>query len=296
MGRVFRYEQLVDGAAPEPSDFSAAGQTFVESAQQSIDRGVVDGAFIFGSFAIDNVNMRSDFDALVSTNDSSPQTYSEIHQLVTNVREASNFKIPMGIITYPRECLAEGRHEMDRYFGHHLSGKDRLIIGSDPADYIEYPDASSRDVVGRYIFSKRRVLSNAYTALTPEEAIDDGGLQRMLELPTAIGRKVVHAVAENGEVEDMANAYNGSDKLAIELATREILDQTGLSDGFNCLLNLNQGYSELVRATASDEVSRKDYNDYISLLHGSLVNAISWLDELGKELLPDLDKTTTLQS
>ena len=289
MGRVFRYEQLTDGAAPDAETFSAAADAFVELSQKEISVGTLYGAFIFGSVAINRTNPRSDFDALIATYDTSPETYSKILELVNGVREASDNKIPMGIITYQKECLEEGRHEMDRYFGHHLSSKDRVIVGYDPSDYIRYPDTSSRDVVGRYIFSKRRVLSNAYTALTPHEAVDDGGLQRMLELPNAIGRKVVHAISESEDTEGLTDACSGSDKLAVEIVTREVMDDHDLDTGFNRLLTVNSSYSDLVEATILGEIEADEYDREIAAIHAELPHAISWLDQLGKILLPKLD-------
>ena len=283
MGRVFSYEEITEGNLPTADTFDSAQQVFSELVASGVDKGWLDGAFVYGSVALGLANRRSDFDAFLALTDSTPKAYGAAKELINTVLGNSNRTIPIVPIVQPRQALETGRHEMDRFFGQHLSSEFRLVQGNDPADYISYAPNPASEILASYLFQKRRRITNAYTSSLPLDFRDGNGIQRMLELPSAVGRKVLQAFAEAGYIAEAVD--KSADKTAVLAHTYALLINEGAGEGFDELVRLDGVYYDLLAETLSGSVTKETYEDEIKELHAKMPIAISWLDKLEQNLL-----------
>ena len=189
MGRVFSLEQVHHQAdhIPTPNDFRAAIHLFEQASHEEIEQGTISGTVIFGSVAIGAYNVQSDFDCMIVPFDHS-QASQAARQRIKSGSNPSG-RLDVSDVFHSRERLASGAHEIDRFFGLHLTGPSRLVFGEDPAEYMSYPEYGAETHLLSYIRHKKRSI------------LGDGEhyykrLQRTLELPLAVGRKALHAMQE----------------------------------------------------------------------------------------------------
>lgn len=283
MGRLFTFEEIQSGQVPEPEEFIVAKQHFAESLVAYIDSGAVTGAFIYGSAAIDLANRRSDFDAFLSIPDGTG--FEAAKTIVNDVNLRTGGKIPISPIVQTLGDLRNGKHEMDRFFGEHLTSGHRAVFGEDPADITHFPNYPAYEIVETYLAQKKRRLISTYVAVDPLE-VGEGGLQRMLELPVAVGRKALQALAETGHIPRAVEKT--ADKRQVIQAIRKVLKPEGLVEGFDTLLDLNVGYNDLLDEAVESGVKRSYYEDGLREIHGTLPTAISWIQKLEENLTPKL--------
>src|SRR5665213_1540234 len=282
MGRIFSYQEVAAGQVPNSEDFELARDTFIEAASECID---IDGSFVYGSVAIGAANRRSDFDSFVALAEDCPRSYSAAKFIVQCVREKTGYNIPILPVVHPRSALEIGHHDLDRFFGQHLSSSYRVVEGNDPAEYISFPDQPARDVLADYLFQKKRRLTNTYTSTDPLD-VEEGGLQRMLELPPAVGRKTLQALAETGIIDEAVE--RSADKAAVLTASRSLFEQHGLAQGFDVLVSTNKDYDDLLDETLAGDVDKDTYEDMLRNLHSRLPDAIIWIEQIAKILVPKL--------
>lgn len=290
MGRIFSYEEIAEGRLPTPETFTNTHQVFSELAHEGIQDGWLDGAFVYGSVALGLANPRSDFDAFLALTDSTLEVFVAAKQLISETLDSCNRTIPMAPNVQPVRALEAGRHEMDRFFGKHLCGDNRIVYGNDPASYISFAPLPADQILADYIFHKRRRLTDAYTATSPHDASEDSGIQRLLELPTSIGRKLLPALEEVGIIGEQPEM--GAHKKAVQARTRTLLASENLEEGFDQLLEFDQLYSDLLHAASQGSVSKEAYDDEIHGLHSGIPVAITWLSKLEESLLVKLDPNT----
>lgn len=286
MGRIFSFEEIAEGRLPTTGAFDDARKVFSELANNGINEGWLDGAFIYGSVALGLANRRSDFDTFLALTDNTPAVYGEAKELINSVQESSNGLIPIVPIVQPRQALEAGRHEMDRFFGQHLSSDFRLVEGNDPAEYISYAPTSASEILSSYLFQKKRRMTNAYTSSSPLDFRDGNGVQRMLELPPAVGRKALQALAEIGYIDKAVD--KSADKAAVLSRTRSLLVSEGVDEGFDELVQLDKTYFDLLTETLEGRVAKDSYEDEIKGLHAQMPIAITWLDTVEQVILPKL--------
>lgn len=225
-------------------------------------------------------------DIVLALSDSSQESYVAARGIVMGMQMASGGRVPISAIAYPRDTLRTARHEMDRFFGRHLTSQDRIVRGNDPATYILYPKALPVTILGSYIAHKKRRLANAYVSGSPLETGDGSGIQRMLELPQAVGRKALHALLDNGY--KLRKVRSTADKNEVLHATTALIDRQELRTGFDHLLVLDAYYNQLLDGTLAGEVSQSAYQDGLVKLHEQLPTAIRWLGDIESNLLPKL--------
>lgn len=278
MGRVFTFEKLSSGEYPQPEDFERAVDVFQDLTSQ-YPRNVIDGAFIYGSVAIGAANKRSDLDLFFSVGE--PSHIGAVRHVVRRVHTETEDVIPIVPIVQTRPNLEAARHEMDRFFGQHLSSEHRIIVGNDPAEYVTYSQEPAYDIMARYIAQKRRRLTNAFIG-KPDE-IENGGLQRMLELPTAIARKALQALAEVDK--GVEPVEKSADKAELARRGLELMQDYGLADTFEQIIRIDGQYTNLLGLYARDP---KAYSGAIISMHNELFSALKWLGSLESVLLSDL--------
>jgi predicted nucleotidyltransferase len=285
MGRIFSYEDISAGLVPTPGDFNVAATVFLEESELAIQEGLVDGAFVYGSVALGVAGTRSDFDALVSMTNR-PEAYDAVATIIDSIREATNETIPTSPIVQRRRALEHGRHEMDRFFGKHLASTERLIVGNDPAEYIRFSPRSAADIFSDYVFHKKRTLSTARTSGSYLDTTEGNGIQRMLELPPAIGRKALQALAEVGHTDQTVERT--ADKAEVKRQAGAIMADLGIEEDYKQLIETDNQYSALLQEALKGNVTRDDYEDALRDLHSRIPSAIGWLEQVELFVIPRL--------
>lgn len=275
MGRVFSVEQIrnCDQEIPSPEDFEYAVEHFEEAVNDEIEAENIDGALIYGSVAIRAYTLRSDIDCMIIPYDHSPRSVSAIKRILQITNPTG--RLDMSAIVHPRPRLSSGAHEIDRYFGDHLSGQSRLVYGNDPADYIRYTHHSAKAHLLSYIRHKKRSVASAFTSEGPDQY---KALQRILELPLAIGRKALCAL---DELEGTRAADpDSANKKIVAPASLELFDSLGLGTAPRAILTLDQEYSVLLHDTLAGNETEGHYREMLRTIQAHGSKAGEWLDEL----------------
>lgn len=283
MGRIFSYQDTAEERVPNPEVFDWARDAFTSLAETYIDIGRIDGSFIYGSVALGAANPRSDFDSFISLREGLPRNYNAVKTIVRIVEDETDHTVPILPIVQTRNALELGYHDMDRFFGQHLTSDYRIVQGGDPARYIVFPERPAGEVLGGYLFNKKRRLANTYTTAEPLD-VEEGGIQRMLELPPAIGRKMLQALAEIGYIPEAVE--KSADKSAVITKSRCVLDKHGVVEEFDRIVAMNEEYDDLLKEALNGRVDKKTYENVIEGLHAKLPRAIAWIDQVGEKLLP----------
>lgn len=286
MGRVFNFEAVARGKIPTPEDFAVARNVFEARMEELVEKELVSGAFIFGSVAIGAANRRSDFDAFVAVPDNHIDNYQAVKSAVNETMHATRGKVSIVPIIQSVDALLQGRHEMDRLFGEHLTSPHRGIIGMDPAHQIKYPEDSASHIMAGYLAAKKRRLTTAYTECFNPSESDLTGIQRMLELPVAIGRKALQAYADV-DPESVA-VEKSADKRAVLDAAETLMTRFGLEEGFEDIQEMNRTYELLLDEAMLGNIGLTGYNEVLNDLHSQLPHALIWIDQVETEFLPSL--------
>ena len=155
MGKVFSYEEISNGAIPDHRSFSLALSNFEVLSKNAIEAGVIDGSFVYGSVALGVVNRRSDFDSFIALSSGTPSRYEFVKSLYAVINKRAP-TVPLTPMVYPKRALSSGHHEIDRFFGQHLSSNHRIVYGNDPASYMLYTQQPAGDILAAYLAQKKR--------------------------------------------------------------------------------------------------------------------------------------------
>lgn len=285
MGRIFSYEEIVTDKVPQPEDFIAAREHFTDSALAYIESGAILGVCVYGSVAINMANWRSDFDVFGAIKNQQVGLEAT-RNLAEDVRIKTGGKIPVSISRQTPEALGQGRHEMDRFFGEHLTSGHRYIIGKDPTEGIVFPNDPASAIMREYLAQKKRTLGDTYDSRDPLDPTHNG-LQRLLELPAAVGRKALQALAETNHISKAVEKT--ADKQQVIQATKEVLEPEGLVAGLNKILSLDKQYNHVLKNALLGHESKQSYEDNLIEIHSSLKDAVDWIELLEKMLIPKLE-------
>lgn len=287
MGRLFSYDEIKTGRIPTPETFNHVKCVFQESIQEGIINGTIDGGLIYGSVAVDKQSCRSDFDSIIILRNNDLEARMAGMAVSQIIRQETDNLIPIDIATRTKKALAEGWHDIDRFFGQHLASEDRIVYGNDIATYIKHHhnNISAKDILSDYLIHKSRRFDTAYRISNPLD-ISEGGLQRMLELPRAIGQRVLQTIIE---IEHSNQQVRTVDQRLVLKKSQEIFTEYDLDEGFNTLAEKNKEYNELLSKTIQGKIGQKAYENFILELHATLPCALNWIDQIQEKLMPDLD-------
>lgn len=292
MGKVFSYEQVRRGKVPSLDDFMPATEAFLKLVQTGTKEEVFDGGFVFGSVARGMPNIRSDFDSLIALNGPSPEGYVAVRSLAHQVAAVTDGRIEVDPKVYPKEALEDGAHEIHQAFGLHLLGEHRLVAGNDPANYLYIHWQHPYDIVDSYVHQKARKLSDAYVSTDPLE-VSGNSLQRTLELPNSVGRKLVEVLTNMGEINEV---IDGSDKEGTYRLVKDVFYSRDLGEQFDRLTVLNSNYTILLEAAVKGEVTRTLYDDALRAIHAEIPRSVEWLRNVGRAILPVLARANNAEA
>jgi hypothetical protein len=270
MGVVYSPEEVALGHVAKPGDHQALGRLLLSAAAESryIQAGIIYGSSVFGTAGI-----RSDVDYLaIYDNDDALKAFAAL-------REAKQCAVQRGIYAVAEEhwepetpFVKPG--QVDKQYLAHFTSVARKFpswLVNDPVSYIDQTPLSKGDL----LFSTRQYVS-AKTAKFTKTACDLSpdyhDIQRALELPVAIARKVM--LVMRPYYDSMAETEN---KKAMATLSHAILTHSKIAQiEYSCqashsqerLLYFDQEYSSVLKQAVYEVSLRKNTNGYEKWLGG----------------------------
>ena len=283
MGKVFSPAEIHAGNVPEPGAHNAAALFIVDALfKPTLDlfnNNGVDGGMIYGSTAMGSANMRSDVDVLATYDQNRADRALPMIRRVLH-RARVDYKVPVesnilavGAVYSPLE------HAIDPLFAKHLL---EIQEQDDPRWSYNWPVSglalapsavtkeNVRMVAIRYCSAKARRLARGLIEQSDEP--DYKTMQRALELPAAIGRKVLAVANGIGFVDQSVL----QDKDNATLGTAQFLDRiigTGWSNFKQVLPNflelsaIDTAYSTILTEVVVGKASEREYEDFLNQNH-----------------------------
>lgn len=315
MGRIFTAEAVAHHHIPEPGAHQEAGRFILDQLFEPrdewtneekfafiIDGNGVESGLVYGSTALGSAGLRSDVDILLNYHASYANTvFPLIRDLFETAERTYNVPVeanvlPVGALYSPLE------HSIDPLFAQHLLTVQYLEEPrwsyNWPVDAIQFTPLGEdleqlRAIAIRYASGKSRQFTRALINFRGEA--DLLVMQRALELPGAIGRKVIAATQEHGD-EDL----DLGDKHVLSDVTLERLTQ--LSQGWftqatlyhQYLFNLDKTYNQILQSAIEGDTAVEDYTEWIqeNYLHACKMAqevAYAWSQIIGRRLDIPLD-------
>lgn len=282
MGRVFDAEFFYDDEPgsfiPTEDDFRDGLEFFEAAVAEEIENGLVDGAIVFGSVALGAYSIRSDLDGLVVRTDASKDSAEAVKRIVC--KSDPGGRLPIGLIAHTKDILASGRHEVDEFFGDHLSGDGRLVYGNDPAEYVRFSNNTPESTLLSYIRHKKRSVSLAFAGESIAERTK--GMQRTLELPLAVGRKTIR-VLETIEGQRFFTG-NTADKSLLSSSVLDLYTQHGLDEVPRATLELDKRYTAVLKAALNGEATLAEYLGVLRDIEAMANESYAWLDDFDQAI------------
>lgn len=280
MGRVFSLEQVSNHADSIPTldDFEAGLDHFESAVSIEIDQGLISGAIIYGSAALRAYSVRSDIDCLITPYTHNDETISAVQRILKKSNPTG--RLDVSAIVHPVDRLRSGRHEIDRYFGDHLRGPSRIVYGIDPAEGMNFPDYGAAIHLLSYLRHKKRSVATSFVASDHEYY---KGLQRILELPLAVGRKALRTLDEiNGTSYATSDSAN---KMRITPLSLELFDFYGIGALPRRVVELDRAYTQTLQNAIANGVNEHEYCQSIEEIDSLGVELSGWLDDFDDALM-----------
>jgi predicted nucleotidyltransferase len=331
MGKVFSPEQIKSGDIPEDGAHEKAGRYVLESlfdppglwvpineTRRQLNYDVmqrvsgINAGMVYGSTALGSANVRSDLDVLVTYYTNHPQVLTTMREVFEETQK--RFKVPVEHHIVPVvSLLSPLEHTIDPLFAKHLfeiQAQDEPRWSYNwPVDGLRWGDAVDEQQVRalaiRYCSAKRRQLVNGTVDYrgNPNYAV----MQRALELPAAIGRKVLAATDGQDKV-DQQLLQDKSEMMGTLLDRYNSSRISYMGEPDKSLADLSEldfEYDDLLASTIGGETALKDYSEwtdvnYLRALELGAHVATSWVEilqnnldkpqaELAELQLPDSD-------
>jgi nucleotidyltransferase-like protein len=288
MGKVYTVEQIGNHQIPSAGAHELAGQ-FILDELTGINLGErgegqlftypdngVKSAMVYGSTAYGTAGIRSDLDVLVVVN---PERAIEASEAVATTFAEAKARYKVSIEHNPSEdgmIYFNQEHGFDPLFVSHLL-EIRDLYGdrwcrNNPTAGFERVAEQANDpwivnaVAYGYVSGRRNVFLKAMTdAKIFSEAIDYDAFQRALELPSAIGRKVVAATAEEGdEPLDLSSRPSMQQRARTALLCELDERDDELFARYDHLYGLDHEYSLLLADAIAGDISFADYQQWVA--------------------------------
>jgi predicted nucleotidyltransferase len=275
MGRAFSVEDIQSDRIPTEADFSITASVYESEVRRALGTGALVSSLVYGSVAAGTANARSDFDCLL-VYDGTASGYQTCREIIATTTAATNGKVPIETPPYPRSRLALGTHEIDVAFGHHLTTGIRIVRGEDIADYITFTPAPPLVSLNAYLAAKKRSLDER--GASPVETDRLRAIQRMLEAPLAVGRKVLKTL-------DILQGtalcpHNSAAKSEVASAALAVYSRFGI-DGLPLqVLFADRYYALVLQAAVEGSVDTKRYTDVLNELDGMVHPVSTWIDQV----------------
>jgi len=191
MGVVYSPEEVAAGHVAKPGDQVALGKELIYLAQTQESIAAIQ---VYGSTALGSASLRSDMDGLVIYNDGEMMMAIEaIKTMNQAAREAGNYakaEIHLEPTTPWKRSTRLGNREYLAHFRQIYQQYPQWAVNN-PARYLDTTPVTSEE----YLFDAVNALeakTEKFTKAYLQPEIDYSALQRALELPVAVARKVQH--------------------------------------------------------------------------------------------------------
>lgn len=292
MGKVYSPEEIKDGHIPEIGAHENAArflldELFVhekatlttEEENQFSPLGYnnyfsIPAGMVYGSVALGIANRRSDIDLLLHYHDNYATDAFQIMGKLIGFTEAK-FHTPIELNALPVSSLASPlEHTIDPLFAQHLYAVE---LQRDPQWSYGWPartlhwsmvGLSDRDgvrsIATRYCGGKARQFTRALTDGN-NEPIDYKNFQRALELPSAIGRKVLAATHTEALPDSV---ISGDRNTSMQMLLEKMNSISGSAyerstDTLKWLIDKDAEYSELLEQAIVSQVRIEAYAKWI---------------------------------
>jgi len=283
MGKVFSPAEVQNGAVPAPYAHESAAAEILQAARDAhvgeydfvhtrSALSKISGVMIYGSTATGTANIRSDLDVLVAY-DNSVKAIDQAHELFKEV--SHRWRVPVEANAQPWLAIESPlRNGLDIAFASHLkhiAADDRWRAGNPTADLRVDVDRETYEAfllpaTVKYLASKRKKFAHELMEVSDEP--DLKVMQRALELPTAVARKILSLkeppeIADKADNKQAAVAYCHQIMIDLRPGTTffENEDEAG---NFMELVAANAEYSEALDATVTGALSIGDYELWLN--------------------------------
>ncbi|CAN5197019.1 hypothetical protein BH09PAT3_BH09PAT3_1070 [soil metagenome] len=289
MGRVFTSEELATCRLPGPNNFAAAAQFLLTAVEASEDiaqyQPQTAGALVFGSTTTETTTVRSDLDVLIAYHDDGyprSTTLLAYREIFKNIKDI--FDVTVESTIESTADLQSGNHTIDNLFlPNLLSVPSTWSTRLNPAQITQVPCRPAMDIFRDYSIAKDRKFGKA---LTDSSDIDTKNMQRALELPVALGRKALGALAECEPLELQAEITPNMPKRAVVDCLALIKSPQNAVTPLEKLLVLDQEYTDLVEAAAARQTHAVEHERWLRAHYVSaLALAIDYNDSLSRHVL-----------
>ena len=273
MGKVYEFSEIAEHRVPLPLDFLTAKKLALDNLSVSVRNGEIYGAKVFGSVAKGTPNERSDFDIVIITENDTALAF--LKEKFTAIKARTRVGIEPIVVS--REFAENGNHSIDLLFLKHIrsiSDEDN-VVGRNPLDVLNpCSDLPPTLVLKQYLIQKIRRFSEGAFVDSKEDS--NRLLQRALEEPVNLGRRILQILPQVGQPLDMKD---DGKKEVIELF-RETFRNTPLIYEFSSLVEKDAAYTNLLRKALQGVVLQKEYEIEISKLSSSIPQALNWTNEV----------------
>lgn len=278
MGKVFSPEEVGAGHVPEPGAHQKAATFVLDSLLfEQVEPGLYSGipgvvaALVYGSTTF-KPRTRSDVDVLISYDPNQTGiALPAIRNVLEEAKRLYNVPIEAGV-TYEGALRSPLEHGMDALFLRHLASiqermpqwrRNRPVPDESLAQELNW--AKVVEIAVSYCSNKARLFAWALTET--DRSFGLYAMQRALELPSAIGRKVLAATLDPKDLPE-AEVRTIVDKV---WATEQVEEKLGNLVGKNDqaviklgrLAAINDRYSEVLGLALSGEMAIAEYTSWL---------------------------------
>lgn len=275
MGKIYSWESIESGGVPNVEDFSVAKRTVLDGLWGMFPNEI-DGAKVFGSVAKDSPSIRSDFDILVVFNNDI--SVRKLNNLVQDVDRETKVQIEPLILSARQ--ASEGFHTIDPSFYTHFEGipNEGNLAGNNPLNKVKPLEENVVNLCMNYIQQKIRRLNQGYIDTSEDESLTV--LQRVLESPVAVGRKVLYVLQKLGKFE--IDGKDDSKRSVVKNFNKIMVDSNIDTTGFNELIVKDKEYTQFLEETLGQKHSRREYQQFLDVIkHQTLPMTNDWIINTG---------------
>lgn len=283
MGKVFTSQELEHGQYPAPGAhleaaqflmdelFVGQGNSFSNSESTLWSESGIASGMIYGSSIHGTSNIRSDLDVLAIIEPSLGDPFEILHDAFAHVKKSFKTPIEANVITFGDAI--NGNHTIDPLFYRYLQRvqANATFSYNSPLSGIyglTLPEGSdSRLYQARVVHRYLSVKSSSFAkALALDDELDYHRLQRALEVPKNIGRKVISLYDPSFDIQS-ASARMILDRLNefLYFHSYSEKEQAKTIATLSEVAQLDEEYTDTVIDVVSGDLSPEDHDRWIEL-------------------------------
>ena len=275
MGKIYSWERIENDGVPNVENFSVAKRMILSDLSGLIPNEIY-GAKVYGSVAKNSPSIRSDFDILVVFNNN--LGVKKLNYFVQEIDKETKVQVEPLILSVQQ--ASEGFHTIDSSFYTHFEGipNEGNLIGNYPLNKIKPLQGNTIDVCMDYIRQKIRRLNQGHFDTSGVELLSV--LQRVLESPVALGRKVLYVLQNLGKFE--MDDKDDCKKSVIRNFNKIMVDSNIDATDFNEIVSKDKEYTEFLGETLGQKHNRSEYEQFLDVIkQETLPMAKDWIIKTG---------------